>query len=120
MHERRNPFRFGPAGWDTHNVSEAEAHASVTEIRGIRANPTPTIPPVAASSSPAALRVVGFVEARNRLLRVAVLTDGDGIYYGAASDVVKGRYRILAVSGPSIQIEDMVHGTRMTLRLIGS
>ena len=76
----------------------------------------------ATAASPAperadAIRFIGIVEARSRVGRVAVLADGDGVYHGLANEVVKGRYRILDVTAASLAVEDMVLGTRITLRL---
>ena len=48
---------------------------------------------------------------------MAVLTDGDGVYHGLVNNVVKGRYRILAIDADSVEVEDVTRGTRMSLRI---
>ncbi len=123
--ETRNPFRFGPAaggGWppgtpaslaDLWEPEEGEgadgaAPAGSADADGAAAGPVDRLD---------ALRLIGFVETRDGLQRVAVLNDGDGVSYGLVDDVVNGRYRVLAVRGASVEIEDIARGTRKTLRL---
>ena len=82
----------------------------------VPAGATTTAPP--ASLDPLdGLRLIGFVETRDGPERVAVLTDGDGVFYGLVDDVVRGRYRVLAVGATAVEIEDLAHGTRKTLTL---
>lgn len=120
--ERRNPFRFGSAATGGRNASEAESPAAAATDRSGRAqNDAPPTSVAPAASAPVdTLRFIGFVAARERPDRVAVLADGDGTYHGVVNDIVMGRYRILAVGGTSVEIEDMALGTRTTLRLVGS
>ena len=65
-------------------------------------------------------RLIGIVEARNRVGRVAVLANGDGVYHGLVDDIVKGGYRILSITAASVEVEDMTRRTRLTLRLSGA
>lgn len=121
--ERRNPFRLGPAaggGWPPGTPGSLadlwgrEGDAGTED--GVPAGATTTAP-----SEPLdpldGLRLIGFVETRDGPERVAVLTDGDGVFYGLVDDVVRGRYRVLAVRALSVDIEDLAHGTRKTLTL---
>ena len=66
------------------------------------------------------MRFIGLVEARNRVGPVAVLADVDGVYHGVAQDVVKGRYRILAIMAGSVELEDLPTGARLVLRSTGA
>lgn len=43
-----------------------------------------------------------------------------GVYHGVVNDVVKGRYRILAVTTASVEIEDLARGNRLVLRFRGA
>lgn len=123
--ERRNPFRFGSTGADGWS-SGANGSASGPRGRDETDGTDGTAPAGAATTTTAApqalepldgLRLIGFVETRDSLERVAVLTDGDRVSYGLVNDVVNGRYRVLAVSGTSVEIEDVARGTRKILRL---
>ena len=119
--ERRNPFRFGAAAMGGRNAPGAESPAAAPDQNGRKENDAPpTSGAPAAAASVDALRFIGFVAARGRPDRVAVLADGDGTYHGVVNEVLMGRYRILAVGGTSVEIEDMALGTRRTLRLVGS
>lgn len=121
--ERRNPFRFGSPAGGARSASGAESFAPVSRARNgtpplQRAGETGINAP--ASDRLSEMRFIGLVEARNRPGRVAVLTDGDEVYHGLVNDIVRGRYRILTVTVTSVEFEDMVSGTRVTLRLSGS
>ena len=122
--ERRNPFRFGATTGGGRDARGARAFAPVARKRdgtgsaapaGVTG--TPAAPPAHAGAGE--IRFIGVVEARNRPGRVAVLTDGDGVYHGLVNNVVKGRYRILAIDADSVEVEDVTRGTRMSLRLSG-
>lgn len=123
--DRRNPFRFGSTagdGWPSGTP------ASLADLWGREGgdgtdDAVPggdTTPATAAPESLEpldGLRLIGFVETRAGPERVAVLTDGDGVFHGLVNDVVRGRYRVLALRAMSVEIEDVVRGTRKTLRL---
>ena len=118
--EQRNVFQFGPPAGGGRAASVAAAPAaSGGAVPGSGEPPGAT----GATPSPPApdrvdpMRFIGVVEARNRVGRVTVLTDGDGVYHGLVDDIVKGRYRILAIDATSVDVEDMARGSRMTLRL---
>ena len=118
--ERRDVFQFGsPAGGVRATSVGAAPAASGGAVPGSveppgATGPTPSPP---APDRVDRIRFIGVVEAHNRVGRVAVLTDGDGVYHGLVDDVVRGRYRILAIDATSVDVEDMARGTRMTLRL---
>ena len=120
-----NPFRFGPATERTLPATPADV------IPLIPAEPAAGEPPsrpsdgtaTAASNAPvaaaASLRLIGVVEAGGSAGRVAVLTDERGVYHGRAGDAVEGRYRIVAVTQTTVELEDLTRGARLTLRLSG-
>ena len=119
----RNLFRFGspPAGarpasagaWPASGGGSVQGSAAPTAATGTAAMPS-------ASAGLGAVRLIGIVEARNRVGRVAVLANGDGVYHGLMDDIVKGRYRILSITAASVEVEDMTRRTRLTLRLSGA
>ena len=123
--ETRNPFRFGAAaGAGRASAAGGGATDSPGRGPGPGAGPAGGAPGDTAARETldppgplAGLRLIGFVETRGDLERVAVLADGDGVFYGVANDVVNGRYRVLAVRGASVEVEDVAGGTRRTLRL---
>ena len=122
----RNLFRFGSAAGRGREASGASPSAggrspSVAPGRG-SAEPAGVTGTMVAPPAPdrlGALRLIGVVEARDRPGRVAVLADGDDVYHGLVNDVVRGRYRILSITATSIEVEDLVRGTRTLLRLSG-
>ena len=119
----RNLFRFGSTPDVARPASAAAPPASGGgSVQGSAAPTTATgttaMPP--ASAGVGAIRLIGVVEARNRVGRVAVLADGDGVYHGLVDDIVKGRYRILSITAASVEVEDVTRRTRMTLRLSGA
>ena len=123
--ERRNPFRFGPAAGDGWPPGTPGSLADLWGPAG-GAGAGGTAPDGTTASAVLApesldpldgLRLIGFVETREAPERVAVLTDGDGVFYGLVDDVVRGRYRVLSVGPASVEIEDVARGTRRILRL---
>ena len=108
----RNIFRFGLSADDDPEPPRARTVASHARAASPRAAP----PPAAAARTPA-IRFIGIVEARDRQRRVAVLADERGIHHGHSGTVVGGRYRVVAVDVTSVQLDDLMQGTRMTLRL---
>ncbi len=121
--ERRNPFRFGSAagdGWPPGTPGSLadlwgrEGDAGTEDAVSGGATTTAAPEPLDPLDG---LRLIGFVETREAPERVAVLTDGDGVFYGLVDDVVRGRYRVLSVGAASVEIEDLARGTRRILRL---
>ena len=120
----RNPFRFGPAGEETARRSPSQVVPPGAPEPPSGGPSLPLAEPTAAApdapgGTPAPLRLIGVVEARESAGRVAVLTDERGVYHGRAGDAVEGRYRIVAIDETSVELEDLARGVRMTLRLSG-
>ncbi len=105
----RNPFRFGPAAAPPPLTpggggSGGNAAASPVQVDGWRP-----------AEDPAALRFIGVLEAPESAGRVAVLTDGAGVYHGRVDDVVGGRWRIVALDRAAVVLERSGSGERLTL-----
>ena len=105
----RNPFRFGSAA----------APPSLTPggmVPGGRAGSAPVqVDGWRPAEDPAALRFIGVLEAPESAGRVAVLTDGAGVYHGRVDDVVGGRWRIVALDRAAVVLERAGTGERLTL-----
>lgn len=107
----RNPFRM----WFT-----AEAPAPV--------KPSPTVvvmPPLVTPETPGAepdveLRLIGLVEAPESGEQVVVMSDGAGVHHGRVGNVLAGRYRLVALTGAVVTVEDLAHGAYHRLRFGGS
>ena len=107
----RNPFRF-------------ERAAPPTMLEDAVSGGNPVVAPGAVdgwrpADDPAAIRFLGVVEAPESIGRVAVLSDGGGVYHGRVNDVVVGRYRIVALDRTAIVLERVGDGERRTLRPSG-
>ena len=104
----RNPFRFTPT-----------APPSLMPEGGV-AGGTPAIPPGGVdgwrpAGEPPAVRFLGVLEAPESVGRVAVVTDGAGVWHGRVGDVVGGRYRIVAIDSTAMVLERVENGERLTL-----
>ena len=110
----RDPFRFGPAdGGEPPGTAPGEAPPAVSDDAAGRMPDRPADP------DGAVLRFIGLVDAPESAGRVAVVTDGAGVFHGRVDDVVAGRYRIIAIDPASIEIEPVPSGRRRTLSLHG-
>jgi hypothetical protein len=107
----RNLFRFGG--------SRRAAGASLPAPDTAQA-PPPSLQPPMPSAPPIALKFIGIVEAPEEAKRIAVLSDGRGVYHGREGDTIEGRYRILKIGAESIELAQIDGGARQTLRLSGS
>ena len=104
----RNPFRFGPAA----------APPSLTPGGAVAGGGTATTPVEVDGwrpADPSALRFIGVLEAPESAGRVAVLTDGAGVYHGRVDDIVGGRWRIVALDRGAVVLERAETGERLTL-----
>jgi hypothetical protein len=106
----RDLFRFKPKPSPQPQVA---SRPPVTASAPAGPPPPPQIPPIA-------LRFIGLVEAPAQSQRIAILSDGRGIYQGREGDIIEGRYQILHIGVESIDMA-YVDGTgRQTIRLSGS
>ena len=107
--DARNPFRFArapapPPLMPADGVPGGNPAISPGRVDGWRP-----------AGDPEAIRFLGVLEAPESVGRVAVVTDGDGVYHGRAGDVVGGRYRIVAIDRTAVVIERVEGGERLTL-----
>lgn len=108
----RNPFRMG---------STAAAEPAAAEPAPTITAATPVVVPAPRGSEPdTALRLIGMVEAPGNGGRIVVVSDGEQVHYGRVGDVVAGRYRLVALDGSVVTVEDLAHGALHRLRFGGS
>lgn len=113
----RNPFRFEVTGPSERRDARAPADLAASIAAARRADAAAQPPRLTPTLRAGGLRFIGVVETRDRGRRVAVLTDGDGVYHGQVNDILRGRYRLAAIGDTSVEIEDLPRRTRATLRL---
>jgi hypothetical protein len=87
---------------------------------GGTAGVTRPAPPSVPSLPPIAMRYIGLVEAPEQSQKIAILSDGRGIYQGREGDIIEGRYRILRIGGESLDMAYLDGRGRQTIRLSGS
>lgn len=113
----RNLFRFKPK-------AAPPPSAPPTAGRGAVPPPRPPMPvqtgPPPPPAPPIALKFIGIVEARERGLRIAVLSDGRNVFQGVEGAIIEGRYRIVHIGTESIDMEYIDGRGRRTIRLTGS
>jgi hypothetical protein len=107
----RNLFRFKPK---PPPVAARPAGAGAERPAGpVGPPPPPPVPPIA-------LKFMGVLESPERSLRVAMLSDGRGIYSGREGDIIEGRYRIVRIGTESIEMTHLDGSGRQVIRLSGS
>jgi len=80
----------------------------------------PSAPPGPPPLPPIAMRFIGLVEEQDRAQKIAILTDGRGIYQGREGDIIEGRYRIVRIGVESVEMAYLDGRGRQTIRLSGS
>lgn len=109
----RNPFRYRPRSVPAPDKPIARADSPIDmRPREVPSGPPP-VPPIA-------LRFIGLVEAPEHAKRIAILSDGRGIYRGQEGDIIEGRYRILRINADSVEMAYLDGRGRQTIRLSGS
>ena len=105
----RNPFTFKPKPPPPPPPPPPIAKEPV--VTGpVEPPPPPRIP----------LKFIGVADAgREGAGRVAVLSDGRGVYYGREGETIEGRYRILKIGVESIDLAYIDGRGRQTIRLTG-
>jgi hypothetical protein len=81
-------------------------------------SPLPPPPPAGPPAIP--MRFIGVVEATQQAQKIAILSDGRGIYQGREGDIIEGRYRILRIGVESVDMAYLDGRGRQTIRLSGS
>jgi hypothetical protein len=88
--------------------------------------PGPVRPPAPQQTGPLeppppphiSLKFIGTLESQ-KPGRVAILSDGRGVYYGHVGEIIEGRYRILQIGVESIELAYLDGRGRQTIRLTG-
>jgi hypothetical protein len=107
----RDPFHFGERAAA---APSADDHPAVTA--GPPLPPRPVGPP---PPPPIALKFIGVVDTSDRR-KIAVLSDGQNVFYGREGEIVEGRYRIEHISAESIEMAWADGSGRQVIRLSGS
>lgn len=106
----RNLFRF------QEKVAAPVASTERPRELPMAVDTTPAVPAVA----PIALKFLGVMESPERALKVAVLSDGRGVYRGSEGDIIEGRYRIVRIGTESIEMTHLDGSGRQVIRQSGS
>lgn len=106
---RRNLFRF----------EEREARAVPVSARA-PVEVVPSGPPPSPPVAPIPFKFIGIVEAPERSLKVAVLSDGRGVYYGREGEIIEGQYRIIRIGADAVELARLDGSGRQMIRLSGS
>jgi hypothetical protein len=109
---QRDLFRFKPKAAPPRPAVRPDADV----------DPAPTAPaaPSAPTLAPITMRFIGLVESSENAQKIAILSDGRGIYEGREGDIIEGRYRILRIGVESVEMAYLDGRGRQTIRLSGS
>ena len=106
----RDPFRFGESrradagsnrGGPTGRPDEI---SSTVSPAGQAAGAEPLLPAGPPAPPPITLKLIGLIQSSRAGVRVAVLSDGRGVYYGAEGAVIEGRFRVVRVAADSVDV----------------
>ena len=113
----RNPFRFKPKPPPPPPPTTPVPKQS--QAPGAAASPD--APPPPPPPPPIPLKFIGLASSKDdqSIGRVAILSDGRGVYYGREGDVIEGRYRILKIGVESIDLAYLDGRGRQTIRQTG-
>lgn len=115
----RNPFRFGQGR--TEETGGAGRPIRMADVPPAFAPPpAPAAPAGPPPPPPIPYKYIGMVTVSAPTGKVAVLSDGKGVYHGREGEIVEGQYRIVRIGEESIQIEYADGRGRQTIRLTGS
>ncbi len=107
----RDPFRFG---------ERAAAPQQAADDRPVAAAPTrPPVPVGPPPPPPITLKFIGVVDTSDQR-KIAVLSDGQNVFYGREGEIVEGRYKIERISAESIEMAWADGTGRQVIRLSGS
>jgi len=106
----RNPFRLGGSSSSTPSVQNPALPTGSDERLLAVSSVTETMPGVR-------LRMIGRVDGPRTGERIAILTDGDVVFYGREGEILDGRYRIVGLGTTWVKVESVDGGDRQTLRL---
>lgn len=111
----RDPFRFAarPAGFGRAGAGIATAPAPPQPVVAGPIEPAGPPPP-----PPIPLKFIA-VASRRAGVRIAMLTDGRGVYYGSEGSIIEGQYRIVRIGPDSIEMTYLDGRGRRTIPLSG-
>ena len=69
---------------------------------------------------PIPYKLIGVVSSKVNKGRIALLSDGRGVYYGTEGSIIEGRYRILRIGADSIDMVYLDGRGRQTIPLSGA
>jgi hypothetical protein len=110
---QRDLFRFKPRAAPARPTAPPQAPAAAV-------NAPPAGPPPPPPLAPITMRFIGLVESPEHAQKIAILSDGRGVYQGREGDIIEGRYRILRIGVESVEIAYLDGRGRQTIRLSGS
>ncbi|MCX6544484.1 MAG: hypothetical protein NTV05_08715 [Acidobacteria bacterium] len=113
----RDPFRFaarGPVSGRAGEVGTAPRVASAPPPVPTRVEPAGPPPP-----PPIPFKFIAVVSRREGV-RIAMLSDGRGVYYGSEGSVIEGQYRIVRIGLDSIEMTYLDGRGRRVIPLSGS
>jgi hypothetical protein len=108
----RNPFRFQPKPAPPPPISNGPSVPPPVPVGGPLESSEPPSPPRIP------LKFITLMESE-KTGRVAVLTDGRGVYHGKEGSIIEGRYRILKIGVESVDLAYLDGRGRQTIRLTG-
>lgn len=119
----RDPFRFGAAGRGRGPGRGGRGgDAAAPPVPAVAPVPVPSEPVVTGPPPPPPipLKFIALVVTKRAGTRIAMLTDGRGVYSGMEGAVIEGRYRILKIANDSIDMAYLDGRGRRTIPLSGS
>lgn len=121
----RDPFRFGEgrprrAGEATGSSGDLNPSAPAGSAGGPSAAARERAEPAAPPLPPIAFKFVGILQSKQTGLKVAVLTDSRGLYYGSEGTVIEGRYRIVRITPESVEMTYLDGRGRRMIPLTGA
>ncbi len=119
----RDPFRFNARRAVPVSAVAgrgAGARPAVASPAATPVVPDPTLPPPIPPPPPILLKFIGIVQMPDKGVKLAVLSDSRGVYFGREGEVIEGRYRITRIGAESIVLS-YVDGTgQRVIQLSGS
>lgn len=118
--QARDPFRFGrasqgagPDGTTTRDRPRPPVVRGDDSGAALGVSGPPPPPPIP-------LKFIGLVKRQDDGVRIAVLSDGRGVYYGREGDVIEGQYRLWRIGTDVVELSYADGRGRQTIRLSGS
>lgn len=106
----RDPFHFGERPAPTRAAADQPVNV---------ARPQPVVPTGPPPPPAIMLKFIGVVDTADQR-KIAVLSDGQNVFYGREGEIVEGRYRIERISAESIEMAWADGTGHQVIRLSGS